>query len=136
MTPVNYDSHKMTRFATESDVRNAMPGAYAIVDAEDSGTAFQRLWVKFPDGEVAGLALEPAPTHIPGVWAWNGDADKPTVTREIHFRGRWHGKITGGRLKSIAEKPAEAVASASHPLPLPPPPATKPKRKTTRRRAS
>lgn len=121
---MNYDSCAMTKVADEAAVRVGAPGAFCIVDVEEHGATFERMWVKFPHGDVGGFALEPAPAEIPGVWSWNESASKPTLRRPVRLTGQWSGRIEAGRMvsdsgpaamDSIApppEAPAAAPAAA------------------------
>lgn len=116
---MNYDSCSMKRVADESEVRSGDPGSFAIVEAEEGGEKFRRLWVHLPDGTVGGFTLEPAPDSIPGIWAWNGSEKKPTLKQPIRLPGRWCGQIKTGRMVSDPA-PAEAGAPAKeYPPPLP-----------------
>ena len=36
-------------------------------------------------GKPGSFALEPAPAHIPGIWAWSGSIAKPTLKRPVRL---------------------------------------------------
>lgn len=116
---MNYDSRSMKKVATEAAVRAGKPGSFAFEDVVDGDDTYRRLWVHFPDGTVGGLALDPAPASLPKAWAWNGSTAKPTITDLIRFRGRWEGRIKGGRLVG---GPREEVTHAEPQVTRLPPP--------------
>lgn len=127
---MNSDSCAMKNVGSKAAVEAGAPGSFCIVEVDEHGAKFERLWVKFPHGEPGGFALEPAPAEIPGVWPWNGNEKKPTLKRRVKFTGRWCGQIKGGRLVSDPA-PAQVPEQTPRPLPIPrlsPPP------KPTRRR--
>lgn len=117
---MNTDSCDMIRVADEAAVRAGKPGSFAIVEVEEGGETFRRLWAHLPDGNVGGFTLEPAPESIPGIWPWNGSEKKPTLKRPIRLIGRWCGQIKGGRMVS---DPAPAVPAEDKPMPPPVAPA-------------
>lgn len=111
---MNYDSCTMKPTTSKLAVEEGAPGSFCIEDAADGEQSYKRLWAKLPDGTVGGFALEPAPAHIPGIWAWNGNAKKPTLKRPITLRGRWCGQIKAGRMVSDPA-PAMPESAIEHP---------------------
>lgn len=97
---MNTDSCSMKKVANEAAVRAGKPGAFAFEEVAEAGETYKRMWVHLPNGFVGALNLEPAPTHVPFTWPWNGSEKKPTINRPIHLREQWNGKIKGGRMIS------------------------------------
>lgn len=117
---MNTDTCRMKSVADEAAVRAGPPGAFAIVDVTDGADTFRRLWAHLPDGTVGGFNLEPAPSYLPAIWAWNGSEQKPTLKRQVKLIGRWCGQIRAGRMVSDPA-PAALPQVAEHQLPLPNP---------------
>lgn len=120
---MNFDSCKMTRVADEGAVRSGKPGDYCVTTITDGELSYKRLYVHLPHGEAVGINLdgENVPGHLPAVWAWNGDENKPTLKRPIRLRGRWCGQMKNGRL--IGD-PEPSVIDTPKEMPLPAPPVT------------
>lgn len=115
---MNYETCSMKLVANVQAVRDGNPGSFFVEDATIDDETFKRLWAKLPDGTVGGFALDPAPAHIPGIWAWNRSEKKPTLKRPITLRGRWCGQIKAGRMVSDPA-PAEPAAAVEQPPPMP-----------------
>lgn len=129
---MKFDSCTMKKVADEAAVRAGKPGSFCIVDIEEHGAKFRRLWAHFPDGTVGAFALEPAPAEaIP--WPWNKNEKKPTLHRRVKLTGRWHGRVLAGRIVSDPAPPELPQTSAVSGPPVVTPAPTKPKKKSRRR---
>lgn len=58
------------------------------------------LHVTLPGGAFICIGVQQGGTCGPGVWTWDGNEERPTLTPSIHAIGRWHGYLTAGRLVS------------------------------------
>lgn len=61
------------------------------------------LWVAIPSDDpewdnMSIIRIACAEKQSPGVWQWDGDREKPTLTPSIHTIGVWHGWIKNGML--------------------------------------
>lgn len=76
----------------------------------DRENGVRYLYIKLP-GDEAGrsgpdairVTRDPAKhggTDGAHTWLWDGNEDKPTLHPSLHWKGRWHGHLQAGQLKS------------------------------------